>query len=541
MDENYSLEQEQKEYEIASNPELQRNELNPSVAKVMYSHEKVYKTLATVGDFICHIWYYDDNYDPQRSTEGSKRIHIVPTDNILKHDTDSEQVNHWFNVANDKWNQGVIFVNPVIRRNGVKFVSNSDLRDCVKYMSGVAAHYDANSNEIVAIDIKDGNKMYEMSYDISSSKIYSDISNNVYDDFTSGPVGNGSLSLSYTQKFGSGQISMSDLAVQLNGSSPENFSQYYRGNKVANISQNNNVPTSGTFSFSQLRNVTTAVVANCNGNWQHLQARYEVFTGNLYTSSLNKRLNLNGNFGGTSSNPALRFNSGGSGNIDVYVVNTNGNPCVRGFGGSPGQGGTGPGDGIPSNGQGGGNGNLAIQVATPIRMPSGHLSSRIRGGGGGGGGGGKGGKGGGGGHGGGRKCRGWFCNSSQRVCHDNGGEGGRGGNGGPGGTGAGYVWNGNNAFAAHSGAGGGGGAGGQGGSSRGGGRGGNGGNGGNGGGFESNGAGGNTGNNGSQGGSDEQGCGYRGNRSGGSGSGGGGGGGNSGKISYSNNGGITNI
>ena len=124
MDENYSLQQEQREYEIDSNPELQRNELNPSVAKVMYSHEKVYKTLATVGDFVCHIWYYDDNYDPQRSTEGSKRIHIVPTDNILKHDTDSKLVNYWFNIANDKWPQGVIFVNPIIRRNGVKFVSN---------------------------------------------------------------------------------------------------------------------------------------------------------------------------------------------------------------------------------------------------------------------------------------------------------------------------------------------------------------------------------------------------------------------------------
>ena len=117
-------------------------------------------------------------------------------------------------------------------------------------MTGVAAHYDANSGDIVAIDVADGNKMYEMSYDLSSSKIYSDISNNVYDDFTSGTVGNGSLSLSYDQKFVSGSISFNSLKSELAGGN--NISNYYRGGNVANISQNNNVPTSGTISFSNL-------------------------------------------------------------------------------------------------------------------------------------------------------------------------------------------------------------------------------------------------------------------------------------------------
>jgi len=533
MDENYSLQQEQREYEIDSNPELQRNELNPSVARIMYSHEKVYKTLATVGDFVCMIWYYDDDYNPLRSTEGSKRIHIVPTNEIL---TDSVEINNWFVVANDKWPQGVVFVNPIIRRNGVKFVSNSDLKDCVKYMSGVAAHYDANSSDIVAIDVEDGNNMYEMSYDVSSSKVYSDVSNNTYEDFTTGTVGNGSLSLSYDQSFGSGSISMSSLNSELGGGGQ--FSQYYRGNKVANISQNNNVPTSGTFSFSQLRNVTTGVTANANGNWQHLQARWEVFSGGLWESSLNKRLNINGNVGGTDSDPALRFNNSGQGQIEVYVVNTNGSPCVRGVGGDGGAqdsgGGVGGGAGEPGRG--------AIHVASPIRMPNDHLNNRIKAGGGGGGGGGRGGNGGGGGHGGGRRCRGWFCNSSQRKCHNNGGQGGSGGNSGAGGIGAGYVWNGNNAFAAHSGAGGAGGQGGQGGSSRGGGRGGNGGNGGNGGGFESNGATGSRGTDGSRGDRDEQGCGYRSpGRQGRDANGGGAGGAGAAKMSTSHNGSVTNI
>jgi len=47
---NPSLEQEQQEYEIDSNPELQRTEGNPTVAKEMMWHTKIYKTLATVGD-----------------------------------------------------------------------------------------------------------------------------------------------------------------------------------------------------------------------------------------------------------------------------------------------------------------------------------------------------------------------------------------------------------------------------------------------------------------------------------------------------------
>ena len=54
------------DYEIETNPELQRTEINPTVANIMCNHDVVYKTLATVGDFECRIWYYNDNYDPLR-------------------------------------------------------------------------------------------------------------------------------------------------------------------------------------------------------------------------------------------------------------------------------------------------------------------------------------------------------------------------------------------------------------------------------------------------------------------------------------------
>ena len=59
-------------------------------------------------------------------------------------------------------------------------------------MTGVAAHYNASSDKIVAIDIADNERMYDVSYDSLTSKTYSDISNNVYSDFTSIPIGNGS-------------------------------------------------------------------------------------------------------------------------------------------------------------------------------------------------------------------------------------------------------------------------------------------------------------------------------------------------------------
>jgi len=76
---DYNSEQ-QKDYEINSNPELQRNELNPSVSREVCVHEKVYKTLVTLGDFICYVWFHDNNYDDSRTAEGSKRIHIVPSE-----------------------------------------------------------------------------------------------------------------------------------------------------------------------------------------------------------------------------------------------------------------------------------------------------------------------------------------------------------------------------------------------------------------------------------------------------------------------------
>ncbi len=505
---DYNSEQ-QKDYEINSNPELQRNELNPSVSREVCVHKKVYKTLVTLGDFICYVWFHDNNYDDSRTAEGSKRIHIVPSESRIE---DEIKTNEYLNIASNVFSEGVVYVNAIFRRNGTAFTENKDLKDCVKYMTGVAAHYNASSDKIVAIDIEDNDRMYDVTYDTASAKNYSDISNNVLGDFTSGAVGNGSLDISNTTHFSTGEISLSDVNTAF--TSGTSIGAYYRGTGVGNITANNNVPTSGPISFSNLRNAVSKVTATANGNWMHLQARYEVFGDNTYTSTITKQLNISGNVGSSGNDePAVRFNSGGNGSITFQINNTSGSPVVRGYAGEKGVGGGNTGDGGDGQGDGGENGGKGMIVSSTISMPTGHYNNRLRGGGGGGGGGGKGGTGGGGGHSGGRRCSGWFCHGSYRVCSNNGGTGGSGGNGGGGGRGAGYYWNGSAWTAKNSGESGTGGtAGNNGGTNAG--KGGTGGDGGNGGNYESNAENGDTGNTGNNGGGQQQSCGSNGSMTG---------------------------
>ena len=384
----------QTDYEINSNPELQRTEVNPSVAREICAHEKVYKTLVTLGDFICYVWFHDNDYDDSRTTEGSKRIHIVPSESRIE---DEIKINEYLNIASNVFSEGVVYVNAIFRRNGTAFTENKDLKDCVKYMTGVAAHYNASSDKIVAIDAEDNDRMYDVTYDVASAKNYSDISNNVLGDFTSGAVGNGSLDVSNTTHFATGAIALS--AINTAFTSGTSIGAYYRGTGVGNITANNNVPTSGPISFSNLRNAVSKVTATANGNWMHLQARYEVFGDNTYTSTVTKQLNIGGNVGSDgSSNPAVRFNSGGNGSI-TFRINTSNSPVVRGYAGEKGIGGGNTGDGGGGGkGDGGESGGKGMIVSSTISMPTSHFNNRLRGGGGGGGGGGKGGQGGGGGH-----------------------------------------------------------------------------------------------------------------------------------------------
>ena len=528
---NHSSEQENIDYEITSNPELQKSELAPENKNACW-HEKIYKTLATVGDFKCYVWYYDKNYDPLQVNEGTKRIHIVGSEQRIE---DHVEINKYLGISDLAFSEGVIFVNAIIRLNGTTYQNNKDLKDCVKYMSGVANHYEASKDKIFAIDPLDDDKMYEMNYDISSAKTYSDVSNNSLGDFTTGTIGNGSLSTTYNTVFGSGSIAFSAIKSSFGGSNDNNIDKYHRGENLADISENTNVPTSGEISFSDFRNAANGIVASANGNWMHLQARWEVFGNAAYISNIAKTLQITGNVGpADNSNPAVRINSGGQGDITVKVLQ--GGSPVRGWPGNGGSGG--------SSAQSGQAGNIAMVVSSPIKMPTSHYNGRVKGGGGGGGGGGKGGQGGSGGHNGGRRCTGRFCWGSEQYCNGDGGSGGAGGNGGAGGRGNGYYYDYSNQWwvDTHQAglAGGAGGSQGSNGSGRAG-RGGAGGTGGTGGGLESNGNTGNQGGTGNTGSGQYGSCGVGGDgsRSGSPGQGGKSGGSNSGKISTSNNGNVT--
>ena len=421
---NYSPEQEAIDYEIASNPELQKSEF-AAEPKFACWHEKVYKTLATVGDFMCYVWYYDDNYNPLETTEGTKRIHIVGSEQRIE---DEIEINKYLGISDAAFTEGVIYVNAIIRLNGTTFQNNKDLKDCVKYMSGVANHYGASKDKIVCIDPLDNDKMYEMSYDVTSAKTYSDVSNNSLNDFTSIAVGGGTLSTSYSTVLGSGSITFSAIKSNFGSTNDNNIDKYHRGENIADITQNQGVPIAGEISFSDFRNVANGITANANGNWMHLQARWEIFGDAAWTSPIKKTLNLTGNVGpADANNPAVRINSGGQGEIDVNVLS--GGTVVRGW---PGNGGAGN-----NNGQAGG---TAMVVSTPIKMPTTHFNGRVGGGGGGGGGGGQGGGGGSGGHNGQRRCNGGFCWNTNQYCHNNGGCGGGDGTGGTGGRGNGYYY-----------------------------------------------------------------------------------------------------
>ena len=328
----------------------------------------------------------------------------------------------------------------------------------------------------------------------------------------SGIIGSGQISKSTDNLFSSGSISMGQLNSTFGA---KNLGSLYRGNKVPDCQYNNGVPSGGTIKFSDFRGTTKTIYAQCNGNFNHLQARWEIFGDQDWTSAADKRITFTGHCGSGDGNPGMRINNSGALYGNTVEMVTAGTPSIIGKGGNAGQG-----------------GNQAMHIATPIKIPGGFWNGSVYGGGGGGGQGGNGGNGGNGQHGGKKRCNGWFCNGSKRECNGDGGNGGNGGNGGGGGRGAGFIWNGSSWVNSQTG-----GSGGNAGNSGNGraGNGGNGGNGGGGGGYQSTGGGGGGGNSGNRGGNGESGCGG-GPNNGNGGNGGGGGAGGGPKANFSHNG-----
>lgn len=292
-----------------------------------------------------------------------------------------------------------------------------------------------------------------------------------------------SISKSTDNLFSSGSISFSALKNTFGGGN--SLSGYKRGSAVPDVSYNSSVPTSNSdIDFSDFRNTTKKITATCNGNFDQLNARWQIFGDQDWTATIEKVIEVTGNVGSTAvGQPAMRINQQCGGNVELKV-----NGMIYGRSGD----------------RNGGAGSIGIWIASPVKVSDGDWGDRIIGGGGGGGRGGNGGNGGNGEHGGKKRCNGWFCNGSKRECYNNGGTGGNGGAGGEGGRGKGYVWNGSGWSLVHeSGLAGSAGSAGTGSS----GSGGNGGNGGDGGDRGSPGAAGNAGNTGNSGGNGESGCG----------------------------------
>ena len=530
----YSLEEHHKDEEFDTHP------TPPELPIRYYSYmadEQVYKTLSSAGDFKCFVWFQHDFYDEER-TNGQHKIVIRGSFVENTPFDDGGPISKFVGHTSGK----IVFVDCIFRDNGVDYKSNRDLRDCARWISTVAGRYDGDKNSIYIIDRDDEtmhhvniNEDLAMSVDTETTSFtltyprtammngeqYSDLSpelqqalsgggNEIADQF----IGDGEVVTNWQRKFtGSGDLKWSGFQEQLGGSNPVKLSEYYRGKAVVDVSINNKVPTSGRFAASELREVANAVVYNCNGNFAHLQARWQIVNNeSIWTNDkFNKKIVITGHAGSLEqSQPAFRWNNSSAGRNEFRV-----NGRVYGY----------PGAGGGNNSDPGGNGGNSMHIASFLEIRNGDFTSKIRGGGGGGGGGGHGGDGGGGGHGSVKRCSGYFCWGSKKKCEKNGGKGGEGGDGGKGGKGKGYKWTGNAWNQTDRAEGREGGQEGKSGEGRGAGKGGNGGSGARGGEFCGPGAKGDNGQSGENGREQESNCGFRGDRNGRPGKSGGSGGG----------------
>jgi len=483
--------------------------------------EHAYKTLKTYdGEFLLYIWYYEEEYDSDRlNGERPVIVHgttevvngLKESDGMVKSIFDNEILLKYYTAP------GAVYVNVVVRPSDKSILDNADFKDAIQFLRDkrIVTEYNGDYDKIYVIH---DDQITISKLDSSGSKVVHVLESDTYvlDDISKvnsvsdfATLVQNQITISPDNLFSSGQISLGSVRSSFGGGG--NISDYFRGRSIPNVSYNNGVPTGGSISFSNFRNTTKKITSYCNGTFTHLQARWEIFGDSLWTSNIDKEIQFNGYSGSNDSNPGLRINMGQQGSCTFYA---SGSSMIMGR----------PGD------RNSGAGNVALHLASPLRLRSDDFVNRIKGAGGGGGKGGDGGNGGRGGDPGTVVCdNSWFCNGSQRKCYGGNNDGGSGGNGGDGGYGRGYYWNGTNWVDTYSNAlyQGMGGNGGRGGSGRGG-NGGNGGRGGDGGGWGSPGAAGSPGNSGNRGNNGDHGCGSVNN--GNSGNAGAGGGNSAGKL-----------
>jgi len=411
-----------------------RSGIIPEWAPKVYQskfREIIYKSLKTHGDFPMYVWYYDGEYDDGKKL-GTRPIFIHATHEVKNGIKYEEDGSSNITIDNDiliKFysSPSSVFVNVLIRDLDKDSDDNIDLKDAVQYLRENAAKFNGNSELIYIINDDEetitkldpnGPRVITMDLDesytiknASDIEKVRDISNLVANTVTLVP----------DNLFTSGSISFGSIRSAFGGGN--NIGNYFRGGSVIpNISYNNGIPTGGTIRFSNFRGSTAKIRANCNGQFTHLNSRWQIFGDQLWTGNIRKEIYLNGQCGSNDGNPGLRINEGLTGRCELRVSG-----MVRG---KPG----------PING---GAGGVAMHLSSTIHITNDDFVNRIKGAGGGGGKGGRGGDGGNGQQGGDVRCDGsWFCNGSQRVCYGGNNSGGAGGAGGNGGMGRGFWWNG---------------------------------------------------------------------------------------------------
>jgi len=548
----YDPEQQRIEDEIDANPQPSTF---PLTRYSLQADEQVYKTLSTVGDFYCYVWFQPSQWDLDRDN-GEYKIVIRGNETTSRNLADEDGgviqkfVSHTCKI---------VFIDCFFRKTETPYKSNRDLRDCARWISTVAGRYNGNRDKIFILDEDDdtlhrvnidseslsmsvtesvtsiareyprtqmmhGETFNELPEDVRNTISSGSIESNPDDFFDPSELSSHTLAVTWDRLFQSGSIKFSKLEEKFNGDkSNTKLSEFYRGgNKILDILAHlNEVPTSGTIKASDMRNTTNKLIYDIQGNGNTVIMRWQIVADEtVWKSYITKKVRVSGRLGTNGpSGRAFRWNQDMGGRGEMVVSGK-----IYGWAGEKGAG----------NGGNGGNGGPAAHFASPVHVKSGAFGSDAAGGGGGGAGGGKGGKGGGGGHRGVKRCAGYFCWGSKTKCEKNGGEGGEPGNGGAGGYGKGFRWNGSAWYIP--GQGGQGGQRGAGGSRRGGGKGGNGGNGGNGGTWNVSGGNGGNGEKGQNGERDEKGCGYRGDRNGRDGRSGGSAGRAQGWATFSSNG-----
>ena len=78
LDPNYSAEELIKEQEMENNPDLHKGSFEYS-HYTMVNDVHLYKSLATVGDFYCKVWFRQEEFDDDREV-GERNVILIGTD-----------------------------------------------------------------------------------------------------------------------------------------------------------------------------------------------------------------------------------------------------------------------------------------------------------------------------------------------------------------------------------------------------------------------------------------------------------------------------